>query len=303
MGLVAAGTLVLALAIGTASGASIVLRRLALAALVLVLLNAGFGALTVLVGKSTVASITHVAIAMLYAGAIWSLAVLSKPRASNAGSALEPGVARRIVTWTSVVVLVVWVQIVLGAIPRHATVETGGKPLLIAGDVAHIVWAGVVFTVVILAYLEIGRRARRGGFLLRPALLLVLLLVTQVFLGFVAFFLQPKDPPSVTALGQPVAQAASSEVEGASEASRAIIDGARRDGEASRLGETPPASRKAIVDGHALSASVHQTVGFLMYAVAIVLALRSRRVEVRRGSDASAKETEASASGPVGGPV
>ncbi|HLU47198.1 MAG TPA: hypothetical protein VK116_03910, partial [Planctomycetota bacterium] len=116
----------------------------------------------------------------------------------------------------------------------------------------------------------------------------------QGFLGFVAFFYQPKDPPSVSSLGMrqdatsaPLDPSGASRSPAAGETpearreAQALPGGSASDAEVARDEASTivasPTEGRPWFDGHAISASVHQTVGFVMYAVAIAFASRAWR--------------------------
>ena len=235
-------------------------RRLGVSACVLVLIPAILGGLTVLLGKSPVLSVIHNALAMLLIAGLTALAVATGPGWFAEAAVLPRRPARSLLGFAAAAAIAIWLQVVLGGVPRHATADFGGPSLVLIGDAIHILWAFVVFAVVVVAYLEVGRvrsaaredRARVEGLVeegtppvlarvLRPALGLVLLLVVQLFLGIVAFAAQPKTPPSVD------------ELAAAATASRA----------------------EAM---HSLTASAHQAAGVLMLVVAVVFLLRATRL-------------------------
>jgi len=226
-------------------------RSLSVAAVVLVIVAAVLGGLTVRWGKSTPLSIVHSGIAMLIVSVVVSLAVTTGPRWFSEPTRLEARSARRLLAFCVAALGTVYVQIILGAIPRHATEEVGGSRLVLIGDAIHIVWAFVVFGVLIVTFLEMNRELRKVGPVFRPALVLILLLVVQLFLGLSAFVTQPKDPPSREVL------AAAAETD--------------RKGPA----ETLPRSSSGV---HELSASTHQAVGVLMLITSVVLTLRTGRI-------------------------
>jgi heme A synthase len=179
-------------------------RKLALAAVFLIIVPASLGALAVEGKLHPALSITHVAFAMLFLSALVTLAVVTGRRWDEAAT-IPPADAKSLARLAVSVVVAIYVQVLLGAVSRHATAEHGGRTMVAAGNAAHIAWAFVVFALVILAAGRILGRHSKSQQLLRPALALLVLLVLQVFLGFAAFLSQPKDPAPVVVEGGLVA--------------------------------------------------------------------------------------------------
>jgi heme A synthase len=253
-------------------------RRVAVFAMGLVVVIAVLGGLTVLLGKSPPLSVLHVSLAAVFVACLWSLSARTSPKWREAGDAkpLEERGARRILTLALASVVAIWVQIVLGAVPRHATAEFGGRTLVIVGDLVHIVGAFGVSAVILLTHLEVGRHARKRQWLLRPALGSMLLLVFQILLGFVAFFLQPKDPPSQTVLGAATPKA--SPVPTVDSASAPPSAGSSALPIVATRADAAPAAGRARADGsHVISASAHQAIGLWIFILAVTLHARARR--------------------------
>ncbi len=162
----------------------------------LVIPPAVLGGLTVLYKLPPLLSILHVGLAMIFLCAVTLLTIVTAPGWIGEKTRLEASRIAPICSLALFAVISVYVQILLGAVPRHATLDPGGggKTLQAVGDMVHIVWAFVVFTVlVLLAGKVLGlSKAER---LLHPALGLLLLLFLQVFLGFATFIYQ--TPPSL----------------------------------------------------------------------------------------------------------
>lgn len=165
-------------------------RRVAFGSGVLGLVLAGFGGLTVLLKLPPAVSIIHVSLAMLFLSLNVTLAVALGQgwraadaeledlgeRKAKAGDILWLGTAG---IWTAVVV---YTQIVLGAIPRHAD----------KGVFIHILWAFAVFTVVLLVTTRVFGRHGRLKRLVRPSVGLLLLVLVQFLLGISTFVTRPK---------------------------------------------------------------------------------------------------------------
>ncbi|MEM7232792.1 MAG: COX15/CtaA family protein [Planctomycetota bacterium] len=254
------------------------LRSTSRLALILVTIIATMGGLTVLLGKSTWVSVIHVSLAMMYVLAMWKLVVLlghEEPLPTEKSAATK---TLRILSTAAVHSIVL--QVILGAIPRHATQEAGGRTLVLVGDGIHIAWAFAVFTLVILTYLEASKHYRPERRVFRPAVGLVFLIVAQVFLGFAAFVVQPKDPPSVQDLYPASAQANADAGGDGNEATPASPAG-----EATTEVAAAPAPERKVAGqaerSHALTASAHQVLGIIILITAWVLSLRVRRLTER----------------------
>jgi heme A synthase len=139
-------------------------------------------------------SIAHVSLAMVVLGLNSTIALATGRGWLQDETRLEPAEARGIAGWALATLIAVYLQIVLGAIPRHATAAVGGATLVIVGDALHIVWAFAVFTAVILLAAKVVGRHSKVAPLFRPAALLLFLLILQFFIGFVTFLTQPKEP-------------------------------------------------------------------------------------------------------------
>ena len=235
----------------------VIARRLGTLAAALVAVVSVLGGLTVLLGKWPPASVVHVALAMLVVVALWSLVIVTGPWWFAAEARGEPRATKRLLGFASAALVAVYVQVVLGAIPRHATQEFGGRAMVLIGDAIHIVFALVVFATIVLAYLEVGRRYRKVGPLMRPAMLLVLLVVGQVILGVVTFMEQPKDPPS--------------------QADLMVISAAEAPGRGGAATDPSSESPRPAMS-HVASASAHQAVGFVMLIASLFLTLRAARI-------------------------
>ena len=163
-------------------------RRVALAAACTGPIPAVFGGLTVLYELPPWMSIVHVSVAMIFLSLIVSVAVAlgrgwtDAPRELVEVS-LEPADARWLGSMSIWVAAAVYVQIILGAVPRHAFV----------GVMPHILWAFLVFTLIALATGRIFSRHGRLTRLLRPVLLVFFLGVLQFALGIAAFVSRPPE--------------------------------------------------------------------------------------------------------------
>ncbi len=140
--------------------------------------------------------IVHVSVAYPFLGLCVAIAVVTgrvrSAMASGAAMACDAEPSKRLkledATWLSrgsiACALLLYCQAVLGAVPRH----------LYVGAIAHIFGAFVAFTVVMLVATRVLSKHSKLPSLLRPAALLVLLVVAQFFLGFTSFVVRPEGP-------------------------------------------------------------------------------------------------------------
>ena len=163
-------------------------RRLAWTAAVVGLLPALLGGLTVLYETPPELSVVHVTLAMLFLSLNTAIAVVTGGRWAGG-----PGVAETTATvsdedrsWMRRMAVVVgtsvYLQIILGAVVRHAY----------AGVMIHILWAFVVFTIVFLLVARVFARHSKLTELLRPSVVLVVTVLVQFFLGLTAYVTRPK---------------------------------------------------------------------------------------------------------------
>ena len=212
--------------------------KLGIAMALLVLPPATFGALTVLMHLHPALSVTHVSLAMLFIAVAAALAVVTGRHWYEDSIRLDLQTSH-VLAWLAVLNLVAtYVQIVIGAIPRHARADVGGTLMVAIGNAIHIVWAFVVFAILVLLVGRVMGIRGRPQRLLRPAILLLLGLILQVFLGFATFLVQPKEPAAVVV-----------------EKGELVATGS-----------------------HVVFATIHQAIGVLVLIVSVALALRALRV-------------------------
>jgi heme a synthase len=182
------------------------MRRLGFTALGAVILQGLLGGITVLLLLPAPVSIGHAALAQLFFCLTISLALFTSPGWTRAQAAVDDPTLRRIAAATTVMI---YCQILLGATMRH--IEAGmaipdfplafGQllpPVWTAGIAVHFAHraGAVLVAVAILAtagHVWYHHRARRE--LARPAILLVLFVLTQVTLG--AFVIWSRLQPLV----------------------------------------------------------------------------------------------------------
>ncbi len=247
LAMIAVGILALLIAILALCGAEKrpLARKLAIALPFLVLPPAILGGLTVKMKLHPAFSILHVSVAMIFLSAVATYAIVTGRRWIEETTRLDGKKLDGLAGIALTTLIFIYVQIVLGAIPRHATADVGGSTMLTIGNMIHIVWAFAVVTMALfLAGRVIGRLSKVQQ-LLRPAAGLFALILVQVFLGFATFLTQPKVPAPV-------------------------VD--------EHKGFVASGSHEAL-------ASVHQGVGVLILLTALLLTMRAYRVRYVSGAD------------------
>ena len=169
-------------------------RWLGVAALAAVILQGLLGGLTVLFLLPAPISISHAGLAQLFFCSTVSLALFTSRGWLSATRPVDDSLLRRLALVTTVAV---YVQIILGATMRHteAGLAIPDFPLAfgrlvppawspaIAIHYAHRIGAAVVFFAIYATAIRVWRRHIDRGDLVRPALLLVLLVGSQITLG------------------------------------------------------------------------------------------------------------------------
>jgi cytochrome c oxidase assembly protein subunit 15 len=173
-------------------------RRLAWGSALVILLPALLGGLTVLYNTPPELSVLHVGLAMLVLGLNTALAVATGRQWPPAGSPAPASQDERpepigpeetgwLLRGALFCLGSVYLQILLGAILRHAAY----------GEMLHIMWAFMVFTIVMVVVSRVfGQHAKRRA-LFRPCVLLMFLLVAQFFLGLIAYVTKPEGVDAV----------------------------------------------------------------------------------------------------------
>lgn len=164
-------------------------RRVSIAAALTVIVLAVLGGLTVKLKLPPEVSIFHVSVAMAFLSLTTILATATGRGWAIAGRDLAvhriQGSEARWLSHAAVhTAVAVYIQAVLGAVPRH----------LYDGVMPHIVWAFVVVVGVVLLATRILSKHSSHRALFGPAMLLFTLLFAQFFLGFLTFILRPKGP-------------------------------------------------------------------------------------------------------------
>ncbi len=171
-------------------------RVFAWALVFVVILQGIFGGVTVLLRLPDAVSVAHAGLAQVFFALTVTMASVTSPAHLEA-QPMATGGGRGTPALTSVAVLVIYAQILLGAIVRHtgAGIVIPDFPLsfgrvvpefsssLIMWQYAHRVGALVTFIVVGWTAARTLWRAEGGRFVLFPAALLLALLGLQIFLG------------------------------------------------------------------------------------------------------------------------
>lgn len=177
---------------------------LALAAALLVTLQAVVGALTVHFGAAAFASIPHAVIGQSYFCLIVSLAVVTAPAwmsdAPAAADSNRPSVRRLAV----ICAILLFVQLLLGSALRHdnqdAPLKSGNQSTFILHLMAHIFGAVAVVAATAFLIARVFRKHREQPGIFRPVRVLMMLLGVQFALGMGAAALkmltyQQASPP------------------------------------------------------------------------------------------------------------
>lgn len=190
----AVGLLTVILAVWTARAEPrLAVRRLGWAMLALVIMQGVLGGTTVLLRLPDAVSVAHAGTAQLFLALTVVMAVLTGP----GWAAQAPGSDRGTQRLLAATALVIWLQILLGAVVRHtgAGLAIPDFPLalgrlvppfsspLVAWHYAHRVGALVAAAVVVWAALRVAVRHGAVPRMARPAVLLVALLGFQILLG------------------------------------------------------------------------------------------------------------------------
>ena len=171
-------------------------RKLALAAMVALVVQALLGGLTVLLKLPTLVSVSHAGLAMAFFGVIVSLALFTSP-GWREGPSAHAGVVSSLRGLSFVTTAAIYLQIILGAVMRHTGAGLAipdfplsfGRifppvvtaPILI--HYSHRLGALAVTVCVVLLLVRIVRYHRTEARFARPALLLGVLLLLQLLLG------------------------------------------------------------------------------------------------------------------------
>jgi cytochrome c oxidase assembly protein subunit 15 len=192
----AVSVMTLGLAIGAArSEPRSWVRKLAIGAFALVIVQAGLGGITVLLELPLAIAVTHAATAQAFLCLIVALAVVTNPRFGTAAS--ETALHPRLIVLTTVTTMAIYVQILLGAVMRHlgAGLAIPDFPLsygrlippLDSGFVminfAHRAGALAVSILTVWTVMAVMRGDRGDPWIRRPAIAIVVLLAIQITLG------------------------------------------------------------------------------------------------------------------------
>ncbi len=172
-------------------------RRLGWAALAAVIVQGLLGGLTVKMRLPDAVSVSHAGLAQIFFAITVTLAVVTSPRWMAAPDpVVAPGAATTRLL-TLVTALAVYAQILLGAVVRHtgAGLAIPDFPLsfgrvvppfttpLVLYHFAHRAFAVVVTALIVAVAVRVLRRHGASPALARPAILLVVLVGWQIFLG------------------------------------------------------------------------------------------------------------------------
>jgi len=185
-------------------------RRLALAGMGALLLQAVLGGLTVLFLLPTPISVSHAGLAQLFFCLIVTIALVTSPgwrEGHLEGPPPESGFVR---SFSLVTTIVIYVQILLGAVMRHmgAGLAIPDFPLAYGGllppawssaiaiHFAHRLGAIAVTVCVVWLVARIARDLRGERMFVRPAVFLCILLVVQIALGAMTIWMRRNPIPT-----------------------------------------------------------------------------------------------------------
>jgi cytochrome c oxidase assembly protein subunit 15 len=172
-------------------------RRLGLLAVAAVIVQGVLGGITVLLMLPKAVSIAHAALAQMFLCLTVALAVFTSPSWHRERSRLEDSRRMPLRHLTGITTAAIYVQILLGALVRHTAsgLAIPDFPLVYGGLVPpfftrqilvhyiHRIGALAVTILVLWVLVIILRRYRSEGTLMKPAVFLAAMLVTQIYLG------------------------------------------------------------------------------------------------------------------------
>ena len=168
-------------------------KRLGWIALGGVIAQGLLGGLTVKMNLPLAVSAAHATLAQLFFLTTVSLAVFTSKSWYEPGpEVLQEREAVSLRTLSVVALIVILVQLVLGAMLRHSA--TWDRPLPSSLLLAHVGGAVTVTFVLGLTALTVFAKYRSETYLTRPALIAVLLLAVQLLLGVAAYITRLRSP-------------------------------------------------------------------------------------------------------------
>jgi heme A synthase len=177
------------------------LRRLASSALAAGAIVLGLDVLGALLPLPPVLLIPREGVAMLFLAALSALAVFAGPGGRGGEGSIDPPAARGLARLALSALVVTYLQILLGTLPRYGAAEAD-RTVVVTGNVLHTVWAFVVFTVLVLLVSRVVGRHSKVERLLRPAALCLVLLLAEFLLGFLTLASQPGTPGATAPAGE-----------------------------------------------------------------------------------------------------
>lgn len=185
-------------------------RKLGVAALIIVLAQAVLGGMTVLLKLPAVTSVSHAGLAQAFLCMVVAIAVFTSPGWWGGPQSIESGRAGPIRWLAAVTTGAIYVQILLGAVMRHtgAGLAIPDFPLTygrlvppvwsapIGIHYAHRVGAGVVSVLVVWLAVRILGSSVADARMKRPALVLAGVLAFQVFLGALTIWMRRAVVPT-----------------------------------------------------------------------------------------------------------
>jgi cytochrome c oxidase assembly protein subunit 15 len=173
------------------------MRNLAVLAMILVLVQAALGGVTVLFELPLAVAVTHAATAQAFFCLLVAFAVFTSARWTAAEPQIERPAAPSLTTLAAITTAVIYAQVLVGALMRHmgAGLVIPDFPLsfgqivppyfdeLVAANFAHRCGAAVVAVMVVWLAARTLKDHRDQSWLRRPALAMLVLLAVQIALG------------------------------------------------------------------------------------------------------------------------
>jgi len=167
-------------------------RRLGIFALLAVIAQGLLGGLTVKLMLPLAVSTAHATLAQLFFCTTVSLAVFTSRSWIEAWPLPEEKEGFPLRYLCAAALVTIFLQLIIGATLRHSA--TWDKPLPVELVLTHIGGAFAVTLALGGAAISVLRRHKNEAFLTRPAMLALMLLVVQLFLGLAAYLTRQASP-------------------------------------------------------------------------------------------------------------
>jgi cytochrome c oxidase assembly protein subunit 15 len=167
-------------------------RRLGIFALLAVIAQGLLGGLTVKLMLPLAVSTAHATLAQLFFCTTVSLAVFTSRSWIEAQPLQEEKGSLPLRYLCTAALVAIFLQLIIGATLRHSAPWDQKPPVELV--LTHVGWAFVVTLTLGAAATSVLRRHKGESFLTQPAMLALILLVVQLFLGLAAYLTRLKSP-------------------------------------------------------------------------------------------------------------